>query len=65
MKHVTVYCGAQESPHVPAAYHFGRMLAQSGLGLVYGGGATGLMRAVALGARSRLARWKRTDSFMV
>jgi uncharacterized protein (TIGR00730 family) len=50
LRHITVYCGAsygRRPSHQRAAAEFGRALAESGLGLVYGGASTGLMGAVA------------------
>ncbi|GAA2239740.1 MULTISPECIES: LOG family protein [Kitasatospora] len=50
MRHITVYCGASQGrrpSHRLAATEFGRLIAESGLGLVYGGASTGLMGAVA------------------
>lgn len=49
-RRVAVYCGS--SNHVPAPYFdaaraFGDLLAQRGIGLVFGGGRVGLMGAVA------------------
>lgn len=50
MKRMCVYCGSS-SGHNPrlaeAADRFGRLMAERGLGLVYGGGCTGLMGRVA------------------
>ena len=50
IKTVCVYCGSGPgtNPHfVEAAQAFGKTLAASGVGLVYGGGSIGLMGAVA------------------
>ncbi|MFQ5942252.1 MAG: TIGR00730 family Rossman fold protein [Anaerolineales bacterium] len=50
MKRIVVYCGSSgDVPQVylDAAREMGRSLAESGISLVYGGGATGLMGAVA------------------
>lgn len=50
---VCVYCGSSPGrlpAYVEAADGFGRLLAERGLRLVYGGGCTGLMGAVADGA---------------
>lgn len=50
IKTVCVYCGSGPgtNPHfVEAAQAFGKALAESGVGLVYGGGSIGLMGAVA------------------
>jgi hypothetical protein len=47
---VCVYCGSGPGTNprfVEAARDFGKILAESGIGLVYGGGALGLMGAVA------------------
>jgi uncharacterized protein (TIGR00730 family) len=52
-RHVCVYCASSRkaAPHfVQAADRLGRILAREGVGLVYGGGGTGLMGAVADGA---------------
>ncbi len=50
---VCVYCGSSEAAvptYGPAAYGFGRLLAERGIGVVYGGGSVGLMNQVAQGA---------------
>jgi len=50
MKRVCVYCGSNPGTrpeYREAAEHLGRLLAEQGLGLVYGGGGVGLMRVVA------------------
>lgn len=54
IRRVTVYCGAAAESAVmqEAAYGFGERLAREGLGLVFGGGGIGMMRAVADGARA-------------
>ncbi|MDR3469339.1 MAG: TIGR00730 family Rossman fold protein [Xanthobacteraceae bacterium] len=47
---VCVYCGSGAGTNpkfTEAAVQFGRLLAEAGIGLVYGGGAVGLMGAVA------------------
>ncbi|RXF74808.1 TIGR00730 family Rossman fold protein [Hansschlegelia zhihuaiae] len=52
---VCVYCGSSAGSrpeHLAAAEAFGRLLAEAGVGLVYGGGDIGLMGAI---ARSTLA----------
>lgn len=49
---VAVYCGASErvaSHYTDSAYAFGVHLAQHGFGIVYGGGSTGMMGALAHG----------------
>lgn len=54
MRRVCVFCGAQSGAHPDyqdAARATGRELARRGIGLVYGGGAVGLMGAVASAAR--------------
>lgn len=54
MKRVCVFCGALtgRNPALRAsAVETGRLLAARGIGLVYGGGAVGLMDAVAQGVR--------------
>lgn len=53
LRRVCVYCGAgsgQLPAYEEAAHAFGRVLASRGIELVYGGGSTGLMGAVASGA---------------
>jgi uncharacterized protein (TIGR00730 family) len=53
MKSICVFCGSSDavSPdYLAAARQTGRVLAQRGLRLIYGGGKTGLMGAVADGA---------------
>lgn len=50
MKTICVFCGSSDSIHADyfaAAHQMGRTLAQRGFGLVYGGGRTGLMGALA------------------
>jgi hypothetical protein len=50
---VAVFCGARDGVdprHLEAAASVGRTLAQRGITVVYGGGGTGLMGAVANGA---------------
>lgn len=50
LKRVCVFCGSsvgKEPDYVRAAREFGAMLARRGVGLVYGGGCTGMMGAVA------------------
>lgn len=49
-RRITVYCGSQpgKNPaHAAAARELGRVMAERGLGLVYGGGHVGLMGVVA------------------
>lgn len=53
MKSVCVFCGSSDSVHadyLSAARTMGRILAERGLSLIFGGGKTGLMGAVADGA---------------
>jgi uncharacterized protein (TIGR00730 family) len=53
MKSICVFCGSSDSVHSDyktAAYQLGKLLAEKGIRLVYGGGKTGLMGAVANGA---------------
>jgi predicted Rossmann-fold nucleotide-binding protein len=50
---VAVFCGARDGVdprHLEAASAVGRTLAERGITVVYGGGGTGLMGAVANGA---------------
>jgi len=50
MRKVAVFCGARHGArdsYAEAASEFGRLLAQAGCGLVYGGGRVGLMGVVA------------------
>lgn len=52
MRSICVYCGSSDSVHpdyISAARQTGRILAERGLRLIYGGGKTGLMGAVADG----------------
>jgi hypothetical protein len=52
--HICVYCGASsgnDPSHEAAARQLGRIIATAGHGLVYGGGNTGLMGAVAQACR--------------
>ncbi len=53
MKNITVFCGARTGSnplYEKRAYELGAFLAEQGIGIVYGGGAVGLMGAVANGA---------------
>jgi len=53
MKSICVFCGSSDSVHadyMSAAHSMGRVLAERGIRLIYGGGRTGLMGAVADGA---------------
>ena len=55
MNSICVFCGSSDSVHadyISAAQTMGRVLAERGLSLIYGGGKTGLMGAVADGALS-------------
>ena len=55
MDSICVFCGSSDSVHadyISAARTMGRILAERGIRLVYGGGKTGLMGAVAEGALS-------------
>jgi uncharacterized protein (TIGR00730 family) len=50
VRNICVYCGSAQGAdplYEAAARKFGQALAQNGIGLVYGGGATGLMSAIA------------------
>lgn len=50
LTNICVYCGSAQGAdpiYVEAARKFGQSLALNGLGLVYGGGSTGLMGAIA------------------
>ena len=50
MKRIAVYCGSKPGTrpaYLAAAQELGAELARAGIGVVYGGGATGLMGAVA------------------
>ncbi|HLE91348.1 MAG TPA: TIGR00730 family Rossman fold protein, partial [Anaerolineales bacterium] len=52
MKSICVFCGSSDSVHadyLSAARLLGRTLAERGIRLIYGGGKTGLMGAVADG----------------
>jgi uncharacterized protein (TIGR00730 family) len=52
IRNITVFCGSADTVHsdyLTAAHRMGKALAESGLGLVYGAGKTGLMGAVAEG----------------
>lgn len=53
MKSICVFCGSSDTVHagyISAAHLLGRTLAERGIRLIYGGGKTGLMGAVADGA---------------
>ena len=55
MKSICVFCGSSDSVHADyrtAAHTMGRILAQRGIRVIYGGGKTGLMGEVANGALS-------------
>lgn len=59
LKNVTVFCGSQsgDNPvYERAAFALGANLAKEGIGVVYGGGAVGLMGAVADGALLKTAK---------
>lgn len=52
MKSICVFCGSSDTVHadyISAAHQIGRTLAERGIRLIYGGGKTGLMGAVADG----------------
>lgn len=56
LRRICVYCGSSsgiDPLHRSAAYALGVLLAQSGIGVVYGGGNVGLMGALADGALSQ------------
>jgi len=53
MKRLAVYCGSAtpaDPVYIEGAWALGRAFAERGIGLVYGGGRTGLMGAIADGA---------------
>jgi uncharacterized protein (TIGR00730 family) len=55
MNSICVFCGSSDTVHADyksAAFTMGRVLAERGFRLIYGGGKTGLMGAVADGALS-------------
>ena len=55
MNSICIFCGSSDSVHADyrsAAWTMGRVLAERGIRLIYGGGKTGLMGAVADGALS-------------
>ena len=55
MNSICVFCGSSDAVHADyktAAWTMGRVLAERGIRLIYGGGKTGLMGAVADGALS-------------
>jgi uncharacterized protein (TIGR00730 family) len=55
LRSVCVYCGSSDATrpeYIDLATRFGEALARRGLRLVYGGGSTGLMGAVARGAHN-------------
>jgi predicted Rossmann-fold nucleotide-binding protein len=65
MKSICVFCGSSDavSPdYLVAARQMGRVLAKRGLSLIYGGGKTGLMGAVADGALEGGGRWLASSS---
>ena len=67
IKTVCVYCGSGPGTNprfVEAAIAFGKILAENGIGLVYGGGSVGLMGAVAdVRARSWRHRHRHHSGF--
>ena len=55
MRRICVFCGSQvgtQAAYAAAAVHLGTLLAQRGIGLVYGGGKVGLMGVIADAALS-------------
>ena len=51
IRRICVYCGSSpgtDPAYVEAARAFGKILAKAGIGLVYGGGAVGIMGALAM-----------------
>lgn len=59
MRHACVFgasCSRVERVYLNAAYEAGALLAEAGVGMVFGGGNTGLMGAAARGAKSRGGR---------
>jgi hypothetical protein len=53
MKSISIYCGSSDEVdqvYLDAAFQMGAVIAQRGIRVVYGGGGTGLMGAVANGA---------------
>ena len=55
MQAICVFCGSSDTVHTDyksAAWTMGRVLAEKGIHLIYGGGKTGLMGAIADGALS-------------
>jgi uncharacterized protein (TIGR00730 family) len=56
IRRICVYCGSspgQDPAFVQAATRFGEILAENGIGLVYGGGSGGMMGAIAAAMRAR------------
>ncbi|WP_342388464.1 TIGR00730 family Rossman fold protein [Salinicoccus bachuensis] len=56
INNITIFCGAHtgsDPVYEERAYALGQLLAEKGIGLVFGGGAVGLMGAVADGALSK------------
>ncbi len=59
IRNICVYCGSgpgTDPRFVKAAHAFGAILADNGIGLVYGGGSVGLMGAVAASTMARGGR---------
>ena len=55
LERVAVFCGSSDAvdkAYLELAFAVGRTLAEQGIAVVYGGGATGLMGAAASGAMS-------------
>lgn len=51
IRRICVYCGSSpgtDPAYTEAAHRFGEILAKNGIGLVYGGGAVGIMGALAM-----------------
>ncbi len=56
LKRIAVYCGSSDQidqKYLESAYELGQLLAVNGIGLVYGGGKTGMMGRVADGVISK------------
>jgi uncharacterized protein (TIGR00730 family) len=59
IRNICVYCGSspgRNPAHVEAARRLGRLMAEAGIGLVYGGGGLGLMGEIATSVLARGGR---------
>ena len=58
IRKICVYCGSgpgTDPAYIKAAKEFGAILAKNGIGLVYGGGTTGMMGEIASAVEEKAA----------